>query len=280
MDIQDKQTALRLIPTQKAELKRRIDGGEKGLADELEHLFSLEARLRAEIEAADEDEKDPVMERLRVKRPYTMSEAALLARQKNAQLSTGPKTEEGKARCSGNNWKHGLHARKRMLGLGKPCKSSCLKYPCSLVDDGAVSPGGNCLDKEYFLTTLNAISNALQNGDLTDLKEVVTLQLGGTLQVIDELQASIHEYGVYLKSEKLNKDGEVIGYEVKPNPSLLPLSNLLKAAGVTLPDFMATPAALEKKKSDQQTAETLADIFRGASASLAAAKGRAKAIEE
>jgi hypothetical protein len=272
MDIQDKQTALRLIPSQKEDLKRRIDAGERGLADELEHLMSLEARLRTAIETADEDEPDPVMERLRVKRSYTMTPAALEQRLAASAKSTGPTTEEGKARCSGNAWKHGLHAKKRLLGLGKPCKSTCQKYPCSLVDEGDVSPGGNCIDKEYFLTTLNALSSAMQAGDLTDLKHVVTLQLGGTLQVIDELQASILEYGVYMKSEKIDKDGKVTGYEIKPNPSLLPLSNLLKAAGVTMPDFMVTPAAVEKIKTDKETVDTLADIFRGAGNALAQAK--------
>jgi len=276
MDIQDKQTALRLIPAQKEELKRRIDAGEKGLADELEYLISLEARQRTAIETAEEDEPDQVLERLRVKRSYTLSPAALEQRRQAAEKSTGPTTEEGKQRASGNAWKHGIHARKRLLGLGKPCKSTCQKFPCSLVDDGDVSPGGNCVDKEYFLTTLNALSAAMQNGDLTDLKHVVTLQLGGTLQVIDELQASILEYGVYMKSEKIDKEGKVIGYEIKPNPSLLPLSNLLKAAGVTMPDFMVTPAAVEKKKTDEKTAETLADIFRGAGANLAAAKNKIK----
>jgi len=275
LDIQDKQTALRLIPAQKEDLKRRIDAGERGLADELEHLFSLEARLRAEIEAADEEEADPVMERLRVKRrPYTMTPAALAARQANAQNSTGPTSDAGKAISSRNGWKHGLHARKRLLGMGKPCRSTCPKYPCTLVDDGDTAPGADCLDKEYFLHSLNAISKALHDGDLTDLKSAVTVQLGGTLQVVEELQASILEYGVYMKSEKLDKNGGVIGYEIKPNPSLLPLSNLLKAAGLTLPDFMITPAAVERKKTDDSAVETLADIFRGAAGALNQAKGQ------
>lgn len=248
-----------------ADLRLRIDAGEPGLLAEYEELLK-----------GDPTAPDPVLERLRVKRPYTLTDAAIAQRRSAAEKSTGPTTPEGKNICSMNAWKHGQHSRKRILSLGKPCKSTCRHYPCSLVDDGATQPGQQCLDKEYMLHTINAISRALNSGDLTDLKQVITLQLGGTLQVIEELQASIIEYGVYMKSEKIGKEGNIIGYELKPNPSLLPLSNLLKAAGVTLPDFMITPAALERKKDDDTTRKTIADFFQGAGNALAQAKKAAE----
>jgi hypothetical protein len=238
-----------------------------------ERIAQLEEELER-LKSGEEPEEDPLLARLTVKtrRSYTLSEAALEARRQNAQKSTGPVTPEGKEACSMNAWKHGQHSRKRILSMGKPCKSTCPSYPCYLVDDGATQPGQQCLDKEYMLTTINALSKAMGNGDLTDLKDVITLQLGGTIQVIDELQASILQYGVYMKSEKLGKDGAVIGYELKPNPSLLPLANLLKAAGVTMPEFMVTPAAVESKKASKEAIETLADVFRGAGAALAEAQ--------
>lgn len=230
------------------------------------------------LESGEEPDEDPIFERLTVKtrRPYTMSDKAIAQRQAAADKSTGPTTPEGKGICSMNAWKHGQHARKRILALGKPCKSTCPQYPCTLVDDGATQPGQQCLDKEYMLHSINALSKAMTDGDLTDLKNIVTLQLGGTLQVIDELQASILQYGVYMKSEKIGKEGNIIGYELKPNPSLLALAKLLQAAGVTMPDFMITPAAVERKKDNDKVAETLADIFRGAGAALAEAKQKKK----
>jgi hypothetical protein len=246
-----------------AELRLRIDSGEPGLMAEYEELLK-----------GDPDAPDPILERLRVKRSYTLSPLALVQRQNAAEKSTGPVTPEGKAASSMNAWKHGQHSRKRILSLGKPCKSTCPQYPCSLVNDGDTQPGQQCLDKQYMLQTIEALSQALTNGNLTDLKQVITLQLGGTLQVIEELQASIIEYGVYMKSEKLGKDGKIIGHEIKPNPSLLPLSNLLKAAGVTLPDFMITPAAVERKKSDEDNTNTLANIFSAAADGLARAKAK------
>ena len=273
MDFDDKQTALEMLPEQIAALKQRIDAGEKGLADQLEKLLKLQSSLEAELDQAAEADEDPLLERLTVKtNKYTMTPAALEARRQNAQKSTGPKTDEGKEISSRNAWKHGLHSRNRVLGFGKPCRTTCPHYPCSLVNDGETSPGKDCLDKEYLAETMHAISKALETGDLHDLKGVVTLQLGQSLQVIDELQASILQYGVYMKSEKLDKTGQVIGYELKPNPSLLPLSNLLKAAGVTLPEFMATPAAIERKKSSDEAAAGFADLFRTAGEGLANAR--------
>lgn len=258
------------IVQQITDLKKRIDAGESGLADQLDVMLRLQVKLEGSVE------EDPLLERLTVKtrRPYTLTEAALEARRNNAQKSTGPTSDEGKQAASRNSWKHGLHSRSRILAYGKPCRTTCPKYPCKLVQDGETEPGKDCLDKEYLAESMHAIATALETGDTTNLKNVVTLQLGQSLSVIDELQASILQYGVYMKSEKLNKEGAVIGYELKPNPSLLPLANLLKAAGVTMPDFMITPKEINRDKSDREAMETVADIFRNAGNMLKEAKGK------
>ena len=229
------------------------------------------------LEAGEELEGDPLLERLTVKkRPYTLSPAALAARIRNAQLSTGPVTAEGKAATSRNAWKHGLNARRRSLLFGKPCKSTCPKYPCSLVDDGDVAPGQDCLDKELFLDNLRALEDAATTGHLDGVKQMAAATLGGTVSVIQELQYAILENGVFMKSEKLDKDGKVIGYELKPNPALLPLGNLLKSAGLTLPDFMLTPREVDRGTTEKEAAKGLAEFFAGASSQLAKAKSQTK----
>ena len=271
-------TAEKLAKALKVNIARAINEGKTaGVAKDIRELRQLEREMFAGIfnsTPIDADpDNDPVLERLRVKkRPYNLTPAAINQRRQASQLSTGPVTEAGKASSSKNAWKHGLRAHTRILNLGKPCKSTCPEYPCSLVDDGATQPGQQCLDKEYMLSCVEAVSRAVVSGDLSGLKDVAALQMGQSIQVIDELQASILEYGVYMKDEKLDKDGKVIGYALKPNPSLLPLSNLLKAVGMTLPDFMITPAAVERKKSDEDATDTLATIFSAAASGLARAK--------
>lgn len=271
MDIQEK---LKITRAQITELFKKVEGGDTGKVEDLNKLMKLERTLVGEQEPeGGAPEEDPVLERLKVKkRKYTLSDIALAARRNNAQLSTGPKTEAGKAASARNNWRHGMYAESRILGLGKPCKSTCPKFPCSLVDEGAVEPGGDCSDKEHLVKACKAIERALKDGSLDDLKDITTLHMAETLQVIGDLQGAILEFGPYMKSEKMDKDGKVIGYELKPNPALLPLSNLIKAFGLTMPEFMITPAAVERKKSDDKAVETIADIFRVAGAALALAK--------
>src|SRR5678815_1606287 len=109
------------------------------------------------------------------KRPYTVSDAVLRQRRENQakateasrELSTGPKTEEGKAAVSRNGWKHGRYSaiNRAHFGVGatsmaklfgKPCRTTCpyhpenperTEMPCSLVLDGLTHAGGSCLDK-------------------------------------------------------------------------------------------------------------------------------------
>ena len=77
-----------------------------------------------------------------------------------------------------------------------------------------------------------------------------------------------------LKSEKFDADGKVIGHEIKVHPALLALPKLQKDFGISLTDFNLTPAAESKAKSDEKTAETLADIFHGVGAAFKNAKGK------
>lgn len=244
------------------DLKQRIRAGETHLVDEL-------AALLAGDEPAPTIRDD---EPIRTRRSYTLSPQALAARRANAQKSTGPTTDEGKKSSSRNAWKHGKYAEARIIGLGKPCKSTCPQYPCSLVEDGRCEPGSDCLNKEILVEACRAIEKALLDKDFDSLNSLMVMELGETLQVVRELRGAILEHGAVVESARFDKDGKAIGYELKPHPALLALPNLMKNLGISFTDYNLTPAALEKVKTDKETAATLADIFRGAASSLAQAK--------
>ncbi len=55
------------------------------------------------------------------------SDARLEANRANAQLSSGPKTEQGKAISSQNSFKHGLYSTRLVLGGEDPAQLDALK---------------------------------------------------------------------------------------------------------------------------------------------------------
>ena len=87
-------------------------------------------------EEKDKPEEIGIPENMRVKRKYTMSEAALEQRR---QAALQPKPGMAGIR---NNFKTGV------LGRIWPCKSTCSHFPCVLIDDGATQPGGIVLIKK------------------------------------------------------------------------------------------------------------------------------------
>jgi hypothetical protein len=156
--------------------------------------------------------------------------------------------------------------------MGKPCRSTCPDYPCSLVEEGKCRPGADCLDKEHLLEACLAIERALKNQDYGDFHSLMVMELGETLQVVRELRGAILEHGTVVETARVDKNGVVIGYDLKPHPALLALPNLMKNMGISFPDFMMTPAAIERKKDDDKAVATIADIFRSAGNALAQAK--------
>jgi hypothetical protein len=223
------------------------------------------------LELSQSQEKDEgIPERLKVKRKYTTTQQAINARRENARHSTGPTSTEGKQRSKRNAYKHGSYAATRIMGLGKPCLSTCPQYPCDLVEDGRCEPGADCLNKEHLVDACLAIERALLQQDQLGLNELVVFELAETLQVVRELRSAILDDGTVIKSEKFDADGKVIGYELKVHPALLALPKLSKELGLSFSDFMITPAAIDRKKEGEKVADTLADIFKG----VAKLKGR------
>ncbi len=207
-----------------------------------------------------------IPERNRVNRNYTLSPAALEARRRNAQKSTGPTSEEGKKRASRNAHKHGGYAQTRILGLGKPCLSTCPTHPCELVEDGRCAPGSDCLNKEHLIEACLAIERALINQETEDLNSLVVFEMAETLQLIRDLRTAVLEDGVIIKEDKFDKDGRSIGFAIKEHPALSALPKLVKAFGLTLPDFNLTPAAIAKVKTNEETVKTLSTVFASVNA--------------
>jgi hypothetical protein len=263
----DWETARKLY---KAKLVARINKGEIGLLDELEKLKKLEERkdpplsgLNPPSDDEPEDDEPGVPERLRFKRSYTVTEKAIAARQKNAQKSTGPKTEEGKKNSSKNAWKHGLFAQNFVMNKIKPCLSTCSQYPCELVEDGTTQPGGQCLDKAAVVQFYSAICEAVQNKNYSEFNELAAFTLAQHIHTVHLLVEDIQRDGTILKKEKHDKNGAYLGYEVVPHPSLLSLAKLVDSLNITPGELMITPQSIAKNKVEKKKAQTLADIFSG-----------------
>jgi len=211
-------------------------------------------------ESAEADEVG-VPERLRFRRSYTLTERALDARRKNAQKSTGPKTEDGKKTSSKNAWKHGQFAQGYILNRVRPCKSTCPQYPCELVKDNSTRPGGECLDKAAVIQFFSAICEAVKNKNYDDFNEVAALTIANQINVLHTLMEDIQRDGTMLKKEKHDKDGKYLGYEPVPHPSLLSLIKLSDSLGVTANEMMITPKALSKQEGEDEGIKTIADLM-------------------
>ena len=258
-----------LVDALKTNIQQKLAQGETSVVRDLAELRELEQQLKKDAAPVGDGIRDGAP--LRVRRSYTMSAAAQEQR-RAASVLGGPKTPEGKAASSKNGWVHGKYAQSRILGLGKPCRSTCADYPCSLVAEEKCRPGADCLDKEHLVEAVLAIERALKNQDYSRLNDLMVMELAETLSVVRELRASILEHGAVVEHARVDKEGAVIGYELKPHPSLLALPNLMKNLGISFTDFMLTPAAIERKKTDETAGATIADIFRSAGSALTLAR--------
>lgn len=206
-----------------------------------------------------------------------MSEQALIQRKNASQLSTGPVSDEGKAASSRNAWKTGEHSvvvRGELwqeLGMGvliRPCKSTCPKYPCSLVDDGVTKPGGDCADKVVYMEAFDAIMDTLHNGDVANMHGLLASQAARAVDLLQQLYDSINHVGPLMAIPLRKKDGDVItdkdGNTMNTyvrNPLLTDIPKLMHELGINLPELMATPRAVEKANTDKETGSALAELM-------------------
>lgn len=211
------------------------------------------------------------------------------ANRRNAQLSTGPKTDEGKAASSRNAWKHGLnsavakstfarHGAQAMAKLfGKPCLTTCpmhpdnpeVVHPCSLVLDGITSAGGNCLDKTVFVQSLAAIHDAMAGGEMDGVHAMLAAEGGKVMQLLHETMSEITNNGLMTAVPMVTKEGDVVYdregkiviADYKPNPMLAVYIKLLGDFGISLPEMLATPQSRARAKVGEDNANAMQTLM-------------------
>ena len=137
-----------------------------------------------------------------------------------------------------------------MGAFTKPCKSTCKKHPCELVDQGLAQPGGDCRDRRVYMEAYDSVISGLQSGDPEYTHGLQAAQVAGIVEIVSLMRDAIVEAGVMVLVPFVTKagdlilhDGELVG-EHKPNPLLQYYIKMVDSLGVNLPELMMTPRAI------------------------------------
>lgn len=255
---EDKLSTDNLMKAYRISVARKIAAGEKGLASELEYLKQIDKENTPAPEDKTSEIPQPeqigIPARLRVPREYKMSAAAIEARRKGGKASA--------EKYPNKNWKHGKYSRSFITGKIRPCKTTCSDYPCELIDDGATRPGEACLDKTAVLETYTAIEKSIKDAKCSDdFRELASLTIAQSKHVLDMLLEDIIRDGTNVKSERFDAAGRVIGFEIKPHPSLLAVTKLISELGMTPQEMMITPRQIAKQGNEETGITTIADLM-------------------
>ena len=216
-----------------------------------------------EIPVPEGDEEVGIPENMRIKRKYTLSEAAL-AQRRAAANAPHPGLNGNR-----NAWKHGEYA-KTMLTRIKPCLSTCSKYPCSLVESGATDAGGDCLDAAELLGIIRAVHKVMADPKASeDFLEISAANIGNSMRILAMLQEDILRDGTMVKSRKFDKNGVCFQEEIKPHPSLYTIPKMIADLGMTPDQFMITPKAQAKNQNETEAVKSISDMLMAAGAKMA-----------
>jgi hypothetical protein len=209
---------------------------------------------------------------LRVRRRYTMSEAALAQR----RAATHSPAKCDAMAGNRNGWKHG-HYAENFINKLKPCLSTCPSYPCSLVEGGEVEPGDDCLDKADIISFFRSIHSAVAKKEYDSFNELASLQIANTIKIVEMLQEDVLRDGSVVKRVRYDKDtGKLISEEYVPHPSLLALPKLVADLGLNPAEFLMTPRSLKRADAEEKGITTLAEMMSRAGKPL---KSRFKTSE-
>lgn len=221
------------------------------------------------IQAGDIDDDDAeevgLPRPMRIKRRYTLSAAALEQRR---AASKQPKDMAGLR----NNYKTGQYA-KTFLTRIKPCLSTCKKYPCDLVEDGATAPGGDCLDVAELLHIIRSVHRAIMDPEkgMDQFKEISAASIGNSIKILEMLQEDILRDGTVIRTTHVDGKGNTI-QEVKPHPSLFSLPKMIAELNLTPDKYLLTPQAKAKVHTEEEAVKSISDLMAAAGAQLRAAK--------
>jgi hypothetical protein len=220
------------------------------------YVISLEASQSTASADSPDSESIGIPSDLRVKRRYTMSPEAIAQRKAASNSPAKVAAMEGNR----NGWKHG-HFAKNFINKLKPCLSTCPNYPCSLVENGEVEPGDDCLDKADIISFFRSIHDAVQDKNYESFNDLASLQIANTIKVVEMLVEDIIRDGTVVKRERYDKDGKLSTIEYVPHPSLLALPKLVADLGLNPAEFLITPRSLKRADSEEATANTLAEMM-------------------
>jgi len=266
---EDDGTTDALIRALELNIAKAIREGKTNLSAELTRLDELKrkrAKERGGGEETPEDESIGLPSHVRVpRRKYTLSEKALKQRQEAAQQ---PRSGLENNR---NAYRHGRYSKSFVTRI-KPCLSTCERYPCRLVEEGATEPGSHCLDAAELLHVFDAVADAIKNPTTAEaFQEVAALNIANSVKILEMLQEDILRDGSLVRSESY-KDGDLTKVEYKLHPALLALPKLVSDLGLTPEAFLITPRARARADMEDRGVTTLADLLSGVGKNLAAVK--------